>query len=69
MSESPTPRDQHYGPRPAPSLDRFVYLEQLRLAHDDTGFKLARADSLEAPDPEVDRFVWEAEMLANYGVI
>ena len=56
-------------PTSAPSRDRLVYLQHLREAHDGDGFCLARADALAPPDEELERFLFESEMLANYGVI
>lgn len=52
-----------------PSLERLQYLRFLRTAHDEEGFRQARADALVAPEDEVERLLFEAEMLANYDVI
>jgi hypothetical protein len=50
------------------SEDRRIYLRYLRQIHDDEHFLLARHDQLSAPCDDVDRLVFEVEMLANYGV-
>ena len=52
----------------APSKDRLTYLEHLREVHDDRGFRLALTDLMKAPDEEIETLLFEAEMLANYGV-
>jgi hypothetical protein len=52
-----------------PTRDRLVYLEHLREVHDDDGFRLALCDELTAAGAELDRFLFEAEMLANYHVL
>lgn len=52
----------------SPTKDRLVYLEHIRGAHDDEGFRLALTNQMRAPEVEIERLVWEVEMLANYGV-
>lgn len=64
-----------WGAVPAPlgagllSPEREAYVSHLRDVHDDGTFILAVTDRLEAPSTVVRRLVFEAEMLANYGVI
>ncbi|GAB4279104.1 MAG: hypothetical protein Kow0056_12060 [Coriobacteriia bacterium] len=52
-----------------PTRDRMIYLEYLREVHDDASFRLAVSDRLNPPRSEIDRLLFEAEMLANYGVV
>lgn len=52
-----------------PSRDRRVYVDYLREVHDEAGFRLACIDALAPPEEEIEELVYEAEMLANYGVV
>lgn len=52
------------------SDSRRLYIEHLRKVHDDDYmFRMALADELEPGPDEIERMLFEAEMLANYGVV
>jgi hypothetical protein len=57
-----------FAPTSSPSRERLLYLRHLRAIHAEDEFRLARADMLQAPSEDVERLLFEAEMLANYDV-
>lgn len=50
------------------SEDRRRYVDLLREVHDDQSLQLALSDEIVAPHADVERLLFETEMLANYWV-
>jgi len=50
------------------SEDRRRYVDYLHVVHDEATLRLALVDEIDASPAEIVRMIFEAEMLANYGV-
>lgn len=58
-----------WGEAPCVTPERFCYVQLLHRIHDPETLRLALYDMLRAPEEDVERLIFEAEMLANYGVL